>query len=115
MKIILALLAPTALVALYFFVIRPRGARMLETYRSAGGGWAGVKAALVGFQTIVTAFVGAIAYALPELLTVASGADWKSMLPEPWGGWCAFGVAVALPLMRALMTTPSGQPPSGEA
>ena len=102
-------------VVLYWTIIRPRGVHMLVTYKGAGGGWAGFKAVLWGFQTWWVALAGALATALPELLTVASGVDFKAVLPEPWGLYVGTGVAFLLPLMRAYAATPNTKPPGGEA
>lgn len=110
-----ALFILAAPVALYFLVIRPKGAHILATYREAGGGWSGVSAVLWGFQTWFVALLGAVAYALPDVLTALSGVDWKSGFPEPWGGYVSTTIAVALPLLRAFAATPTGKPPSGEA
>lgn len=114
-----ALLVLILPVALYFIVIRPKGSHMLATYRKArdetGSSWAGVKAVLAGFPTWWASLAGAVAYALPELLTVASGLDFKELLPDPWGAYVATAMAFGLPLIRAFMATPSGTKPSGEA
>jgi hypothetical protein len=115
MRLVLPILLLAGVVVLYFAVIRPRGAHMLKTYRENGGGWAGVKAVLWGFQTFWAAAAGSFAYALPELATAAGGVDFKEMLPEPWGAYVATALAIGIPLMRAFAATPSGQPPSPEA
>jgi hypothetical protein len=115
MRLIVPILLLVGVVALYFFVIRPRGARLLETYRENGGSWAGVKAVLWGFQTFWAAALGSLAYALPDLLTAASGLDFRELLPEPWGAYVATSMALGIPLMRAFAATPTGIPPSGEA
>jgi len=115
MSAIFYLSLPLAVLALYWFVIRPRGAHMLATYRAAGGGWAGVKAVLWGYQTWWATFAGAVAVAAPELLTVAAGVDFKPILGERWGATVATALAIGLPIMRAFSATPTHKPPSGEA
>jgi hypothetical protein len=103
-----------ALIALYWFVIRPRGAHVLATYRDAGGGWTGIKAVFWGYLTPIMGILGTIVYAIPELLTVASGIDFKTVLPEPWGLYVAAGMPFFMVLMKAFAATPTGTPPKGE-
>jgi hypothetical protein len=109
MNLAVALVVLALPVGLYA-IIRYRGASILETYQTGG-----VKAVLWGFQTFIVATIGAVAAALPEIMTVVSGYDFRAMLPEPWGHWVAFAVALIIPLLRSLATTPSGTKPSGEA
>lgn len=115
MRLAFSVLLLAGVVALYFVVIRPKGAHILKTYRENGSGWAGLKAVLWGFQTFWAGAAGALVYALPELLTAASGVDFKELLPEPWGAWVATTLAFGIPLMRAFAATPTGTPPTGEA
>lgn len=115
MSLAFPLLLLCGVIVLYFAVIRPRGAHMLKTYREAGGGWAGVKAVLVGFQSLWATVGAALAVALPDVATAASGIDFKELLPEPWGLYVTAALGLGLPVLRAFAATPTGQPPSGEA
>jgi hypothetical protein len=109
MNLFIALVIIALPVGLYA-IIRYRGASIMATYHAGGIG-----AVLVGFQTFIVATIGALAAALPDILTAVSGYDLRAMLPAPWGQWVAFAVAVIIPLLRGLATTPSGTKPSGEA
>jgi hypothetical protein len=114
MSLVIALGLIAALLALYVFVIRPRGAYVLATYREAGGGWAGIKAVWWGYFTPLMGVLGTIVYALPELLTVATGLDFKTLLPEPWGLYVAAALPFVMVLLKAFAATPTGLPPKGE-
>lgn len=100
--------------ALYWFVIRPRGAHVLATYHEAGGGWSGVKAVFWGYLTPLMGILGTLAYAAPEMLTLASGLDFKTLLPEPWGLYVAAGMPFVMVMVKAFAATPTGEPPKGE-
>lgn len=110
MNIALACFTLAALLAVYFLVIRPRGASLVAAYREGG-----LAAVFSGFMSWWAGIGGVLALALPDLLTLASGVDFKTMLPDPWGAWVATGVSVSVILLRAYATTPAGDPPSGEA
>jgi len=114
MPLIYAGIILCGLAGLYWFVIRPKGAHILATYYNAGGGWEGVKAVFWGYLTPIAGVLGAVVYALPDLLEVASGVPFTELLPDPWGLYVGTTVAFALPILKAFAATPTGEPPKGE-
>lgn len=101
---ILLLIAPFVV---YWFVIRPRlKARFTEIYSGIDSFWARVWARTYAFRTFFIAAFGAFLAAAPDILVRIAPLDFSSFLPQPWGGWCAFGVSVAIPLMKAFETKP---------
>lgn len=94
-------------IAVYVFIIRPRlKASFLDVYAGLDSFWARVWARTYAFRTFWIAALGAFLAALPDILVQIAPLDFSGLLPRPWGGWVAAGVAIAIPLMKAFETKP---------
>lgn len=99
-------------IALYLLVIRPRlKAAFTDTYADLDSFWARVWARTYAFRTYWIATFGAFLAAAPDILVRIAPLDFSTLLPQPWGGYCAAFVAIAIPLMKAFETKPDGMQP----
>jgi len=113
LKILLTIVAFSAPVAIYWFIIRPRlRARFVDLYADIDGFWARWWARAVAFRTML---FGAIGLALPEIITMIAGlaSSDLSFLPDQWQSWIRGAALIATMLGRAVATSPREEPPKG--
>lgn len=101
-----------AIVALYWFVIRPRlKVAFTDLYAHIDSFWERWWLRLWSVRSYVIGVLGALAAALPDILVHVSSLDF-SFLPQPWGANVGTAVGITLLIMRAFSTTPRDQPPA---
>lgn len=96
-----------AVVALYWFVIRPRlRAKFLETYQHIDSFWARLWARTVAFRSYLASAFAAIMIALPDIAVALTPIDLSEVVGKWWAQAWTTGLAIFLAVNRAFSTKP---------
>lgn len=99
-------------IALYWFVIRPRlRVKFAETYSHIDGWWARQLARLHAFRSYVAAFVAAMLLALPDIIVAVAPVDLSGIVGPHWAQAITTLLAVYLAVNRAFSTRPGDEKP----
>lgn len=99
-----------ALIAIYFFVIRPKlQARFVDTYSHIDNWWARQIARLHAFRSWVATVIAGLAIALPDIVVAITPIDLTPFIGTEWAPRVAGALAAYLALNRAFSTKPDGE------
>lgn len=101
------------LVAVYYFIIRPRlRVAFSETYAHLDTWWERWWARIVAFRSWIATVAAALLIALPDILVAVTPIDLSPFIGEKWAPLVSGALAAFLALNRAFSTTPREQPPA---
>ena len=102
-----SLLLLAGVMALYWFVIRPRlKVRFADTYSHIDGFWARQFARLHAFRSYVATLVAAVLLAAPDIAVAVAGVDLSGILGHSWAQIVTSLLAIYLAVNRAFSTRP---------
>lgn len=106
-----SLLLIAVMVAIYWFVIRPRlQAKITELRANVGSFWGRLLARIYAFRTYVVASVGVLLTAAPDLLVAIAPLDFSQYIGQKWAGIVGIGTTITIALMKAFETKPKDEP-----
>lgn len=101
-----------AVIALYWFVIRPRlKVRFAETYTHIDGWWARQWARVVAFRSYVAALVTAVMIASPDIAVKLLPIDLSGFVGPWWAQAWTTALTVFLAVNAAMKTKPGSEKP----
>ena len=106
-----SILLIATMVAIYWFVIKPRlHAKFTELRSDVDSFWGRLFARIYAFRTYCVATFGILLAALPDLLVAVAPFDFSPYIGERWGAIVGLGTTITIALMKALETKPKDEP-----